>query len=140
MRWLKHHSFWLTHYGLFVPLQLPRAQIIVLPLLFAAGMTLVDSLDSIFMLHAYALPGRPEGAKSWWSGLRLFERTDEAEGVEALEGETRGNTLPMVNQDKLLTVSVVLTVLSITVALLISIVSYWLSPPVRNAVTDFMPQ
>jgi high-affinity nickel-transport protein len=99
---------------------IPNSQIIILPLLFTAGMTLVDSCDSIFMLHAYALPGRPDDGSSWWRGLTLFEtrpdKTDES------EDEKKARMLPMANQDKLLTVSVVLTVISIVVALLISIV------------------
>ena len=37
---------------------LPPSQIILLPLLFTAGMSFVDSCDSIFMLHAYVVPSR----------------------------------------------------------------------------------
>ncbi|KAF8799008.1 NicO-domain-containing protein [Phlegmacium glaucopus] len=39
---------------------IPNAQIIVLPLLFTAGMTLIDSSDSILMLYSYSgVPERP---------------------------------------------------------------------------------
>ena len=37
---------------------LPPSQIILLSLLFTAGMSFVDSCDSIFMLHAYVVPSR----------------------------------------------------------------------------------
>lgn len=88
-----------------------------------AGMTLVDSSDSIFMLHAYALPGRSEtdGEQRSWRQLKIFERRPT--GSDELEDEKRARMLPAADHDKLLTVSVVLTVISITVALLISIVS-----------------
>ncbi|KAI8986207.1 NicO-domain-containing protein [Trametes punicea] len=46
--------------------QIPPADIVVLPLLFTVGMTLVDSLDSIVMLYSYA--GFPERS------FALFER------------------------------------------------------------------
>jgi high-affinity nickel-transport protein len=45
---------------------LPRSRIIVLPLLFTAGMTLVDSIDSCIMLYSYA--GIPE------EGWSLFKK------------------------------------------------------------------
>ncbi|KZO96965.1 NicO-domain-containing protein, partial [Calocera viscosa TUFC12733] len=47
-----------------------QANIVILPFLFTAGMSLVDSIDSVLMLYSYALPSRqtPEGA------LVLFER------------------------------------------------------------------
>lgn len=89
-------------------------------------MTLVDSLDSIFMLHAYALPGQSSddqaSGKASWKRLRMFEKRPS--GTDEIEDEKRARRLPEANQDKLLTVSVVLTVISITVALLISIVSH----------------
>ena len=101
---------------------IPHSQIIILPLLFTAGMSLVDSLDSIFMLHAYALPGRSASeGKASWRQLKIFEKRPTSTDEE--EAEKRARTLPGADQDKLLTISVVLTVISITVALLISIVS-----------------
>ncbi|KAH8104947.1 NicO-domain-containing protein [Phellopilus nigrolimitatus] len=45
---------------------IPQAQIVILPFLFTAGMTLVDSADSIVMLYSYA--GFPERSRA------LFER------------------------------------------------------------------
>ncbi|KZT60290.1 NicO-domain-containing protein [Calocera cornea HHB12733] len=41
-----------------------QANIVILPFLFTAGMSLVDSIDSVLMLYSYALPSRqtPEGA------------------------------------------------------------------------------
>ncbi|QRV77691.1 high affinity nickel transport protein [Ceratobasidium sp. AG-Ba] len=48
---------------------MPRSNIVILPLLFTAGMTLVDSADSVLMLYAYAdFPER---------GFAIFERSDE---------------------------------------------------------------
>ncbi|KAM0754544.1 NicO-domain-containing protein [Meredithblackwellia eburnea MCA 4105] len=88
---------------------IPNSDIIILPLLFTAGMSFVDSLDSVFMLHAYALPVHGDGegeGKSWWRRLRFFEPRDM--GVEA----------------KLLTVQIVLTVISIAIALLIAIIEF----------------
>ncbi|GAA5888498.1 hypothetical protein JCM5296_000652 [Sporobolomyces johnsonii] len=111
--------------------QIPIAQIILLPLLFTAGMTAVDSLDSMFMLNAYTWPARAhqleakegdgEGAK-WWKRLRVFERGEER--VDEAEGAERARNLPVPDQDKLLSMSVVLTVISIVVALLISITEF----------------
>ncbi|KDQ25603.1 hypothetical protein PLEOSDRAFT_1011620, partial [Pleurotus ostreatus PC15] len=46
---------------------IPHAYIVILPLLFTAGMTLIDSADSILMLYSYS--GFPE--RSW----HLFEKT-----------------------------------------------------------------
>ncbi|KAJ7784464.1 NicO-domain-containing protein [Mycena metata] len=42
---------------------IPSGQIVVLPLLFTAGMTLIDSADSILMLYSYA--GFPESSQGW---------------------------------------------------------------------------
>lgn len=82
-------------------------------------MTLVDSLDSIFMLHAYSLPeGR---GKASWRRIKIFE--PRAVEFDELRDEKRARMLPAANQDRLLTVSIVLTVISISIALLISIVS-----------------
>ncbi|KAI0269739.1 high-affinity nickel-transport protein-domain-containing protein [Gloeopeniophorella convolvens] len=47
---------------------IPAADIVILPLLFTAGMTLLDSVDSILMLYSYS--GFPERR------FRLFERPD----------------------------------------------------------------
>ncbi|KAH7336999.1 high-affinity nickel-transport protein-domain-containing protein [Rhizoctonia solani] len=48
--------------------EMPRSHIVILPLLFTAGMTLVDSADSVLMLYSYA--DFPE------KGFALFERRD----------------------------------------------------------------
>lgn len=45
------------------------SQIILLPLLFTAGMSLVDSLDSVLMIYAYAPPATCAGRPRW----ALFE-------------------------------------------------------------------
>ncbi|KIM89142.1 hypothetical protein PILCRDRAFT_813050 [Piloderma croceum F 1598] len=86
--------------------QIPPGYIIVLPLLFTASMTLVDSIDSILMLYSYS--GFPE--RSW----AIFERaaSTEDQGVKPympeLEEEipnraelphpsTEGNASPSIN-------------------------------------------
>lgn len=49
------------------------AKVVLLALLFTAGMTFVDSCDSVLMIYAYAPPTRPAGGERWrwWS---LWER------------------------------------------------------------------
>lgn len=130
--------------------RIPPGQIILLPLLFMAAMTAVDSTDSVFMLMAYTVPqrtaaaeagllvekggdsaadpaaGRAATGRRWWDirGWVLFERrpTAEEEQVELRDAAERARMLPQASEDKLLNISVVLTVISIVVALLISIV------------------
>lgn len=85
-------------------------------------MTLIDSLDSVFMLHCYAVPG--SSTDSWWSRGRIFESPDDDKEVtEEDEEQARDERMVGVDREKLLGVSVVLTALSITVAVLISVVS-----------------
>ncbi|CAO1637034.1 unnamed protein product [Parajaminaea phylloscopi] len=49
------------------------AKVILLALLFTAGMTFVDSCDSVLMVYAYAPPLREPGSnQKWWS---LWEQT-----------------------------------------------------------------
>ncbi|EUC63398.1 high-affinity nickel-transporter [Rhizoctonia solani AG-3 Rhs1AP] len=48
--------------------EMPHSHIVILPLLFTAGMTLVDSADSVLMLYSYA--DFPE------KGFALFEHSD----------------------------------------------------------------
>lgn len=96
-------------------------------------MTLVDSLDSIFMLHAYALPSSTAftstaTGKASWRHLQLFETeksVEESDGGISDDEQERLALLPRpeASRDEMLDVSVVLTIISITVALLISIVS-----------------
>ncbi|KAK4051698.1 hypothetical protein OIO90_004648 [Microbotryomycetes sp. JL221] len=117
----------------------PRSEILILPFLFTAGMTLVDSLDSVFMLNAYIMPGRhtsssssePDNVKpkSWWRRLRFIERrpepqsdTNELDIVK--QSESKAYSLPQANQDKLLKIQIVLTVMSILIAFLISWVQF----------------
>jgi len=65
-----------------------RADIVVLPFLFTAGMTIVDSADSILMLYSYA--GFPERS------VRLFERREsEDQGPLVVED----GLLPAVSDD-----------------------------------------
>ncbi|GAA6062559.1 hypothetical protein JCM10212_004120 [Sporobolomyces blumeae] len=121
-------------------------QIILLPLLFTAGMSAVDSLDSVFMLSAYTIPqrrahredesssspspsseqGRAMNRWKWiWDRIPpFFERRDEK--MQLLEGEDDKDKrmLAATDQDKLLSMSVILTVISIVVALLISITEF----------------
>lgn len=89
-------------------------------------MTAVDSLDNIFMLSAYTIPQRSQTGfgdekerreARWWDMRRwqLFERRKEEGEVDEDEAEDRARMLPMPDQDKLLSISVVLTVISIVV-------------------------
>jgi high-affinity nickel-transport protein len=57
---------------------IPSSEIIILPLLFTAGMTVVDSADSVFMLLAYSAPLGPSmGFGSGWRGWRLFATAED---------------------------------------------------------------
>lgn len=64
---------------------------------FTAGMTLVDSLDSVLMLYAYASPSRstPEGQLAFFqdvkdrSPLLVCEEDAQHEGVECLDERMR---------------------------------------------------
>ncbi|KAA1469899.1 NicO-domain-containing protein [Dentipellis sp. KUC8613] len=67
---------------------IPPADIVVLPLLFTAGMTLLDSVDSILMLYSYS--GFPERSFALFEAPRplspaLVEQAaiPEAEGIDA---------------------------------------------------------
>ncbi|KPV72424.1 uncharacterized protein RHOBADRAFT_55890 [Rhodotorula graminis WP1] len=134
--------------------RIPPGQIIILPLLFMAAMTAVDSADSVFMLMAYTVPQRTAAAEAgllvekggdspaasaaleggaassrrWYDprGWVLFERrpSAEEEQVELRDAAERARMPPQADEDKLLNISVVLTVISIVVALLISITEF----------------
>ncbi|GAA6048554.1 hypothetical protein JCM3770_006550 [Rhodotorula araucariae] len=125
--------------------RIPPGQIILLPLLFTAGMTAVDSADSVFMLAAYTLPQRAaareaaaaaleedvrgaQGAGAWYDPRRwvLIERrpTADERQDEVRAAAERARMLPQANEDKLVNISVVLTVISIVVALLISVTEF----------------
>ncbi|GAA5822526.1 hypothetical protein JCM11251_006368 [Rhodosporidiobolus azoricus] len=113
---------------------IPSGQIILLPLLFTAGMTAVDSLDNVLMLSAYTVPQRSqndfgyekeEREKPWYKRRwQIVERTKDVGEVDEDVAEERARALPMPDQDKLLSISVVLTIISIVVALLISITEF----------------
>ncbi|KAF9468489.1 high-affinity nickel-transport protein-domain-containing protein, partial [Collybia nuda] len=67
---------------------IPSAHIVILPLLFTAGMTMVDSMDSVLMLYSYS--GFPE--KSWI----VLERIPRDRIISDENGvhEGQGKTLP----------------------------------------------
>lgn len=125
--------------------QVAPGQIILLPLLFTAGMSAVDSLDSVFMLSAYTVPARSHAAPlkttmervRWWKRKlpSVWEKRESR--MELLNDEKEMRVLMAQDQDKLLSMSVVLTVISIVVALLISIVSSLVSL-VRENSSDFI--
>lgn len=125
----------------------PSREIIILPLLFTAGMTALDSLDSVFMLSAYTMPQRVVEAeheatagdakppkvpaagytwKTWIRSIRLVEKkpTVEEREEELRVAAERAKMLPHTDQDKLVNISVVLTIISIVVALIISITEF----------------
>ncbi|GAA5906459.1 HoxN/HupN/NixA family nickel/cobalt transporter [Sporobolomyces salmoneus] len=111
-------------------------QIILLPFLFTAGMSAVDSIDSVFMLSAYTVPARSharsqaasEGPRTrWWKKKRfgipsIWEKRQDK--LQLLNDEKEMRLIMAQDQDKLLSMSVVLTVISIVVALLISITEF----------------
>ncbi|KAM0790058.1 hypothetical protein ACM66B_005386 [Microbotryomycetes sp. NB124-2] len=112
----------------------PRSEILLLPFLFTAGMTLVDSLDSVFMLNAYIVPGRHDSSEDhqfqpqrrrWWSRLRFIEpRPTPNEEADEVVATKKALALPAANQAKLLRIQIVLTVMSIVIAFLISLVQF----------------
>ncbi|GAA96930.1 uncharacterized protein L969DRAFT_228788 [Mixia osmundae IAM 14324] len=90
------------------------SEIMILPALFAAGMTLVDSLDACFMLYAYAYPIETR-EKGWWRRLHFIEDHDAAlAGTDTRPLDTTTTT----------NISICLTVVSITIALFISLVEF----------------
>lgn len=95
-------------------------------------MTFVDSLDSIFILHAYILPTDPSlyasgpDKRRWWRRFRWFEASSskvDAEVGDVTDAEEQAGRLPRGDQGRVLGITIVLTVLSIVVAFLISFVS-----------------
>lgn len=80
---------------------IPNGSILLLPLLFAGGMSLVDSIDSVGMLLAYSTPG--------W---RFFDDEDEDRETEVMAIKAR----------TISDISIILTVMSIVVALCVSII------------------
>lgn len=110
------------------------ASIVLLALLFTAGMTLVDSLDSVLMINAYA-PGellaprseQDSGRWGWWKRARFLEdasqvareksdvTTSEVDAEVDLDATTERGTGSMLSQ--------LLTLLSILLAFAISIIT-----------------
>lgn len=98
---------------------------LVLQLLFTAGMTLVDSADSVLVLYSYAgLPSTPS-----WS---LVTRTKPQENVgnevtdtDRKDDVSRAQTIPhdQVKMNAMSTLSITLTLMSILVAFSISLIT-----------------
>ncbi|KAF9067737.1 high-affinity nickel-transport protein-domain-containing protein [Rhodocollybia butyracea] len=101
---------------------IPPSDVVILPFLFTAGMTLVDSLDSILMLYSYS--GFPEHS------IRLFEQRNSDNrdpqvsiGVEAnAESDLRLATSTRVKQNAISGLSILLTLMSILVAFGIALI------------------
>ncbi|KAJ3918525.1 NicO-domain-containing protein [Lentinula edodes] len=116
---------------------IPPSDVVILPFLFTAGMTLVDSLDSVLMLYSYA--GFPEHS------LRIFEtsrmhrdsiselthpdgdqietKVDIPVGNEPQsEAEIQITKIAQVKQNAISGLSILLTLMSIMVALSISLI------------------
>ncbi len=110
------------------------ASIVLLALLFTAGMTLVDSLDSVLMINAYApgelLAPRSEhdsGGWRWWKRARFLEdasqvtghksnvTTSKVDAEDDLDATSERGTGSMLSQ--------LLTLLSILLAFAISIIT-----------------
>ncbi|PWN50558.1 hypothetical protein IE53DRAFT_387119 [Violaceomyces palustris] len=117
------------------------AAIVLLALLFTAGMTLVDSLDSVLMVHAYApdawnrrsKPGHDhvtnstgQGGKAWWRhgrfALLQTEREQDGQAIRFDDGGVGKKELESNKKDKAINLSHLLTLLSIILALAISII------------------
>ncbi|KAF5385618.1 hypothetical protein D9757_005552 [Collybiopsis confluens] len=98
---------------------IPAGDIVILPFLFTAGMTLIDSLDSVLMLYSYA--GFPERS------LKIFERRKSQESVQVgqdkfSEIDIRMARSARVKQNAISKLSIMLTLMSIIVALSISLI------------------
>lgn len=59
------------------PGQRSDGKVVLLAFLFTAGMTMVDSLDSVLMIYAYAPPSLGKGTR-WWS---LWEKPDHSQAA-----------------------------------------------------------
>lgn len=112
---------------------IPSSNVVILPVLFTAGMTLVDSVDSVLVLYSYAgFPNTP----SW----ALFTRTEavnaefiEEEKSEIVDGNhglvITAEESPRISQDTQIktnamsNLSIGLTLMSILVALAISLIT-----------------
>jgi len=90
------------------------ADIITLPLLFTAGMTLIDSADSVFMLYSYT--GFPERS------VTLFKATETIPESEVEADHSTMILAQRVKQNAMSDLSIILTVMSILVAFSISLI------------------
>jgi len=125
---------------------IPSAQIVIFPLLFTAGMTMIDSADSILMLYSYT--GFPDKSRAIFErrttapALETEERPDDQEKVavetiyDPMEGqldvqrpddakedvENRLEKDTKVKMNVMSTLSIILTLMSILVAYTISII------------------
>lgn len=90
-------------------------ELILLPLLFTAGMTAIDTIDGVVMVYAYSVDALPE--KKW----RLFNE-DSASGTELAVDRPDVDRLRRGKTESLMDVSIFLTAVSIAVALLVSII------------------
>jgi len=95
---------------------IPSSDVVILPLLFTSGMTLVDSLDSILMLYSYS--GFPERS------FRIFERQRSGTGdVEEISADPESVARSArVKQNAMSGLSIVLTLMSILVAFSIAMI------------------
>lgn len=122
------------------------AKVVLLALLFTAGMTLVDSVDSVMMVYAYAPPERTEGQRWWalWAKKDREEQHSKAEkgDVEVVQDEKVCQTVAEdeelkdsqdvveaqpsasspANSTTASSLSLILTLLSIVLALVIGII------------------
>ncbi|KAF7299008.1 Nickel/cobalt efflux system [Mycena indigotica] len=116
---------------------IPSSQILVLPVLFTAGMSLIDSTDSVIMLYSYT-----DFAERRWT---VFERSAQqppaekpptAQGIAAETqlktldqdtsppyGASPGGTSGLLKFNVMSNLSIILTLISILVALSISLIT-----------------
>ncbi|KAE9392833.1 NicO-domain-containing protein [Gymnopus androsaceus JB14] len=94
---------------------IPSRDVVILPLLFTAGMTLVDSLDSILMLYSYS--GFPERS------FRIIEKKNSNNSL-GVEGPTdpESSRSMRVKQNAISGLSIILTIMSILLAFSISLI------------------
>lgn len=117
---------------------MPIGEIVLLPMLFLAGMTMVDSVDSVIVCHAYVIPSDKQ-AKGGWRGWHFIEHShpplsssssgllEDNEGEEDVDAKNKDQdaTRPLARIDpaQMNNVTIVLTALSIVLAFFISLVS-----------------
>lgn len=118
-------------------LQGGNAKVILLAFLFTAGMTLVDSLDSVLMVYAYAAPDKSRDGK-WWALFEMREplqqqqqERDQEEDKSDIKTEDNSASPTSRGQDahtlrnlstSAQNLSLLLTLLSIIMAFVISII------------------